>query len=305
MEFIHEFQYTINIKSPCSYIVNEEENTRKELIESFTKKCYKGYYIVEILDILQISDARHIYSNSEGTFALSVIFTALVRRYVSGDILPMADICIKKQQTIGITDDAILTIVESKNNNVLQEKMKVPLQVCDKIVYNTNNENIWMTGSMLLPINPSNNIVFKLVGSLPLKNDSRINKYIKLIVEQESELKTKESKYFTNLLNTYKKIDIKSGQYDLIQLLSNEKEEKIIDGFWMKELRNSSDKCKYNHSKNYDGDYIEITHTEAFLRMLHSCYNTRKGIIEMGKIYKNDMLKNNDSIWELMLRQQL
>ena len=138
MESIRQFEYTINIKSPCSYIANEEKKTRNELVKCFTKKCYKGYYIIKILDILQISDARHIYSNSEGTFVIHVSFTALVKTYVTGDILPIVKICIKKQQAIGETDDVYNTFVQSSNNNILQDGLEIPVRVSDKIIYNTN-----------------------------------------------------------------------------------------------------------------------------------------------------------------------
>lgn len=304
MESIHTIEHTINVTAPCLYVSNLEENVMNDLEETFVGKCYGGFYIIKINEINNISNCRSISSNVNGISVINVCFDALTMTYTEDDIIPSVKICISQSQIMGKTDRSLITFIASPNNNILEKNQIIPVRVGYRIHYKSFCKRINILGSILLP--QTSATVYKLEGYLG-KGDIYDN-YIKLIKEQESDLKSKESKFFIDLLNTYKNKSANKDSINIIDLIEKSKKDNVdIAGYWHKDLTQPSDSYLYIKQKNPpdENESIHITTKEAFKNMLHKAYAMRKGIIEMGKTYTPEMLEQSENVWTMMRRYKL
>lgn len=307
METYKYFEHTLNIKSPCTYVSNKRQNVLRDIEATFLNKCYGGYLITKIDDIVNMSQCRTVNSNQNAICIINVYFKALVRYYSINDIISNVRICISEGQICGIGDNIIVTFSNSPNNKILSNGQTVPVIVGNKIHYNTGSKNVNILGSILLPFTTTN--VYKLTGMLDIttqKTQNMFEEYLQLIKDQDKALNTPDAKKFTALLNSYEKTT-KDG-IELTKLIKDAFSKPVdVTGYWSKNLKTSSDECYYIKEKNNTNDeFIDIAVNEGFINMLKSCYSIRKGIIELSITYKDtNMYEQADSVWELMKRNKL
>ena len=307
METYRYFSHTLNIKSPCTYVSNKRQNVLRDIESAFINKCYGGYIILKIDDIVNMSQCRTINSNQDAICIINVYFKALVKYYSTNDIISKVRICISEGQICGIGDNIIVTFSNSSNNKILSNGQIIPVIVGNKVHYNTGSKNVNVLGSILLPFTTTP--VYKITGMLDItsqKTQNMFEEYLKLIKEQEKHLNTPTAKKFIKLLNSYTKTT--NDGVDLIKLISDAFTTPVdVTGYWSKSLKSSSNECRYIKEKTDSTDEaIELTVNEGFINMLRRCYSMRNGIIEMSITYEDsDMYEQADNVWSLMERNKL
>ena len=308
METYKQFTYTLNISSPCTYIANKQHNVMRDIQNTFVNKCYGGYFIIKIDDILNMSQCRTINSNQDAICIINVCFRALVKYYSPGDIIANVRICISEGQICGIGENVIVTFSSSPNNKILTNGQTIPVMIGNKVHYNIGSKNVNVLGSILLP--ETSTTTYKIVGTLDLtssKVQGTFGDIIKLIESQDSSLNESSTKKFISLMNSSGNI-IKKDGIDLVQFIKdNRNTSSDVTGYWQKNLKTSSSDCYYIKDQTGPNEgAIEITVNEAFLNMLNHCYSKRKGIIDLAKIYKDSQMYDQaNNIWTLMERNKL
>ena len=307
MQDIKTFEHTINVKSPCTFISNKRVNIFNELATRYVNKCWQGFYILKILDLVDISSCRSINSNPQAICIINVRFKALVLFYNPGDIISNITICISEGQVCGIGDNINIAFSKSSNNKLLVDGQLVPIRLGGKIHNKPLTERINALGSILLPTVETP--IYKLEGVLDLtteKYNKIFKNYIDEINKQEDDLDKKESQFFIKLLNTYDTIPAKNKNegINIITLLKEAQDKPVtVTGYWTKNLKSNCDSLLYYKREKTEVPTENIPIINGFISMIQYCYSMRKGIIEMGNIY--DIKEKNNVIWELMKRNKL
>ena len=307
MNSVHNLECTLNIKAPCRFVANKEENVRQELENRYNKICYNGCYIVSIDKILNMSQCRSINTSVDAICIINVCFRVITKTYVENDILPMVRICISQGKICGVGEDTLVTFINNTENNLLRKDQIVPICVGYKTQYGTGNKRINILGSLLSPIKTTN--IYKIKGSLDLshsRNKSLLDNYINDLDKQNSQLKTRNSQYFIELLNSYNTTKKSKGSINIFELIKDAINNPIdVTGYWSKDLHSDYDSFLYIKTPETLEPAIDITPRDGFIHMLRQCYGARKGVIQLGTHYNEALKKESENIWTYMKRNKL
>ena len=309
MESIQIFEHTINVVSPCTFISDKTSNIMIELNNRFLNKCWNGFYITEILEIVKSSYCRIVSSHSNAMCIINVSFSAKTILYDKGCIISNITICISEGQVCGKGDNINIAFSKSNNNKLLSNGQIIPVVLNDIIQYKPFMERVNALGTLLLPILETEIYYFSEDTKLYINSENNkfvFNDYVTKIKNQENDLKSKNSKFFSNLLYSYDK-EIKNSNkedVDIIDTIERAFKERVdITGYWSKNLANSPDSVMYKKSKtNNNLPFLELSSIESFLEMIKQLYYLRNGIIELGKFYN---IKEINPIWDIMKMNKL
>lgn len=126
------FEVTLNVNNPINFCTNTKHHVIIELNNIYVNKCYLGTYIIDIIDILQISSCRIITTNSSSNGIIDVKFSAKVFKLSYLDIL------------VGIEIE--------KNQSLITGKYKKPKLTIDVIFKPTNIQSNLLALGQLVPI---------------------------------------------------------------------------------------------------------------------------------------------------------
>src|SRR3989344_8131927 len=131
MNYNKIFETSININNPIDFCIDKENNLLLELTKKFAGKCYKGSYIIKILEILETSSCKIIKTNLYGNCYIDVRFLANVSIISGGSILIGVDIISNEDIIRGlyssISNDeykthAIVNIITNRYSNNIKNK---------------------------------------------------------------------------------------------------------------------------------------------------------------------------------------
>ena len=303
MDYITTIETSVEFNSGCTYMINKETNIRRDIETHFLNRCFKSFYIIEILNITTGHAARIISTNTKATCILTVVFECLVKQYIKNGIVANVEICVSEGLRCGVNENLSVTFPQSTNNQILYQDQLVPVRIGDKVTYKPTAEKVAVLGSILLPLNETP--VYKLTGLL--KKPTFIPNYIEMIRQQNNLLQKDNTSKFRKLLNSYNDVD-NTGTDILIEIAKTKTQNIDVTGYWKKNLKADCDKCLYIHSTSPppDGEFIELSVHKAFEEFLKSCFSERQGLIDLTKIYSDEKLFNQaETIWTLMKKNKL
>ena len=284
VEALRQYDHTINIEKPCLFLRNKNDNITKILNNTFLNTCWKGSFILKIIEVNKSSCLRIISTNNSAFGAMNICFTANVLNYSKNDIILGCSICIFENKYSATNDNISAALVKSEYNKILTKDMKIPLVVDNIVNYKSSCKSINLLANILLPILTTN--VYQLNGILDKKTMNNTTKLISLIEEQENLINNPEVIKYSLLFSSIKNPKTKGG-INIINFIKNN--DKInMEGYWSIDLNYRSDLpiiIKTNETKN---ECINATLSVAFYDMLYQIFAFRAGMINMYNYYKDN-----------------
>jgi hypothetical protein len=327
------FEVTLTISNPINYCINKYQHVMTDLNNSYKNRCYLGTYIMEILDIIQISSCRIVNTNSSADGIIDIRFIAKVYVLNTWDIL--VGVQIEKNQSLVIgkykKNNIEVNITFTPTNiqsTLLKLKQYVPIRVI-RSIHKPMHEHI--SAACLLLTCDKKNLVYKIKGEIPSYANNEIKHLLELLKDELKErsklmlTKQKEILFFESLLYYYKNntdnvetvnvtndITYTSYKPKQIDQSGTESIHNILDivnkdltGYWSKslDLYKSSPFIKLLHNKPQE--YILSLPHIAIIEILKSIINYLNVIKEFTIIYNTDELINShENIWNMMKNNQ-
>ena len=237
IESLRQFDHTINIINPCIFISNKNDNIIKILNSTFLGTCWRGSFILKIIEINKTSCVRIISTNNSAHCAVNVCFTANVLNYNKNDIILGCSICIHENKYSAIKDTISIALIKSEYNKILTTDMKIPLVVDNLVNYKSYSKTINMLANILLPKLETN--IYQLNGLLDKKTLLNTTKLITLIENQETLINEPNVIKYSLLFSSIKNPKTKEG-INIIDFIRNN--DKIdMEGYWSIDLNYRSD----------------------------------------------------------------
>lgn len=102
MILTRNFEITLYINNPISFCANKQHNVKLELENNYVGKCFQGVYILEILEVLQVSKCRINNVSLTNNSIIDVKFTANVFLINKWEIIIGAEIIKNQSLLIGV-----------------------------------------------------------------------------------------------------------------------------------------------------------------------------------------------------------
>jgi hypothetical protein len=323
------YDVSLNITDPINYCTNKKEHTLIELNNHYKNKCFMGSFILDILDILQISSCRIVNTNSSADGIIDVKFLAKIYTLNAWDIL--VGVKIEKNQTLigGKYQKNELVINVSfppthLQGTVLHVGQLIPTRVC--IPIHNPKENSISAAAVLLTCDLKNTI-YKVRGKI---DKSHMEEILSIIdnIDQELDkrsllLQTKKKSiiFFESLLYPYKSypdattITINKNKEWFGPSTNLEKSSNYINlhsmlnmdltGYWTRPLTLCRS-CPFamTYSDKPTEEYVTTYPHLLMIDFLKNTLNYLVAIREMSELYTDDLIKSHENIWNLMKRMQ-
>jgi hypothetical protein len=169
MKIIQSFDTSLDLSDVSKIYRPLESSLLEEIKSRYEKKCYKSCYIIEVKEIIHRSSCEISTDHQQCIGKLNVIFTALVEVYTPGNIIPVCELQLKRNngEFIAESADAKIHLVPLQNDKILpafKAGDKFPIQV-KSITYGCFQEKATVIGS-LPDIRPEPLVIYKINPAL-------------------------------------------------------------------------------------------------------------------------------------------
>ncbi len=268
MTSIKIYNQKIDLKDVDIIYEPKEKACMKKLREIYQNKCFEGSYILEIKNIIKISDVSISSYHLDVRGELWVTFTAEVVQYSENDLI--ADCKISKKignKVFAKTEYSNVILLSHDLSKLIKEGEHIPI-IVKRAGYKILKNNISIIALPFTPSVPIHKSMYILVDNMSAEEINKIKSYIdsaKALKEWIKKLNTanaKKYKQFDKLFYPYKKPKKPS------LLTTNKKDINLLDFFAL------------NYDKLASNIIIipspEISHSEPFV--LKANIDSRKSI---------------------------
>lgn len=327
MIFEKVFETTIFVINPINFCINKRQHVLKELNNNYLYKCYLGAFILEILDILQMSSCKIISSNSSGHGTIDIKFLAKIYVLNAWDIL--IGINIEKNQSLlvgkykknNLNIDIIFkpTHIQSSNINI---KQLLPVRIIETYHKPKSNQ---ITASGILLTCDRKSIFYKVRGEVSRNTYEKLNIILFKIKEElihRNELmitKKNEILFFEKLLYSYKNnIDEKTinvvDDITYTGLIPNDDNLKNIfniinidlTGYWCRPLNISKSSPLILFTNDKPEEYVIANPYILLMDIAKNILNYLIAIREFIEVYNTkELIASHENIWNMMRQAQL
>lgn len=288
MLLIKQFCSSIYLEDPnIIYSKNIKEVLLDAIKSKFENKCYQGCLIISVLELIDNSLLKYISTRNNSSVVCDVMFKCECISYVKYEILHNCEI-----KKIGVhaiickNKDTAVYIKSNKELQTLKEGQLIPVIVVDSR-YSISNDCITIRAIPFTPV--VNNDVYKMSYTSNVDYNS-ITGY-KELSQKKSELKSKDSKFFTDLVFPYKSELKEWTNTDIDNVLS--KKHKYIRFVSFKIMYSDNiDESKYNIIEEDYGNILPV-----FIQNSILYYNTINGLCDTYPDKK--AIKANGNIWAI------
>lgn len=154
MRVIRDFPVGVTIQDPIKVAENKEAYLMEYLKQSYENRCFNGYLITEITELVACSNMMQLINNLQGYCNVNVIFRANCTVFVANETIPRCKIGnINEQNTINCTTDegnASIIIKWEKPYEFLKVGQYIPVQAV-RVLYNPNNPRVGIHAKLYIP----------------------------------------------------------------------------------------------------------------------------------------------------------
>ncbi|MFA6165762.1 MAG: hypothetical protein WC700_04040 [Gemmatimonadaceae bacterium] len=130
------FDTTIVVRNPVNFCADKKRHLMTELQRIYGGRCFKGAFIVNVVEILKSSSCRLETTNTSGNGTVDVQFLAAVVVFSRWDILVGVEIRNHQSMVIGeygsaASGRAVVSILASRAAETLAIKQRVPVRVIE------------------------------------------------------------------------------------------------------------------------------------------------------------------------------
>lgn len=186
MKLVKTFETSIDIVDieklyqPIGQIIMEE------LKNKYEGKCYKSSYIIEIRELVHLSEVEISTDHSDCIGLIDVTFNALVEVYMPDNIIPVCKLEIRRPngEFIGSSDDAGIQIIQSENEKILPAFKvgdRFPVQV-KSVTYNISQSKMTITGT-LPEIRPEKLVIYQITDPLTEYDLQSLEAFLKEFID--------------------------------------------------------------------------------------------------------------------------
>lgn len=131
MKYDQTFVVTLDFNSPVEIISDDKDWLIKKIKSIYEHMNYKGSYIDEIITAIPISDWSIIKGRLDGSINVDVQFTAIIQKYVRGDLVPTAKVISNNSHIIICEYDSKMKIVLNPSQNIdgIRVGQYIPVQL--------------------------------------------------------------------------------------------------------------------------------------------------------------------------------
>jgi len=282
MASIKIYNQKIDLKDVDLIYMPKEKACMKLLQETYQNKCFKSSYILEIKNIIKISDVSISAYHLDVRGEVWVTFTAEVIRYSENDLIADCKISKKiRNRVFAETKYGNVILLNHELLKLIKEDEHIPI-IVKRARYETLRNNISIFAIPFTPSLPISRNMYVLTESMSTEEIDKISSYIDCIKELEEwikKLKTadvKKYKQFDKLFYPFKKPKKPT------LLTTNKKDVSLLNYFTM------------NYDKPIANIIIipspEISQSEPFV--LKANIESRKSI--------EDSIKKQTQIWNIV-----
>ena len=332
MKFEKTFEITIDVVNPINFCINKQKNVLTYLNNNYENKCYLGTFILEIKNILKISNCKIVDTNSSSNGVINVKFSAEVYVLNQWDIVIGSKI--KEKSDIAISNyeknNLKICITFKPTNihaNTLSVNQLLPIRII-KSVCKPNYSHIIAIGVLLTCDKKST--VYKVKGKVHNNALPEINILLNNIKNEillRTELMKKKKKeiiFFESLLYSYKNIN-KATEF--IQIDNDIKYEGLVhnteglighnifniidinlDGYWSRPLGvpRSSPILALSNSDITNNNYILINPQSLIIDVAKNILNYLVAVRELTEVYNTpELIHSHENIWTMMNEHKL
>lgn len=334
MRFTKLFTVSMDIENPTNFMYDDVNHAMIQLRNEYEQRCYQGCFIVNILEIIKISDCIIITTNLDGNGKITVKFKADVCVYRNRDIL--TDVTIQKldkfilgSHKIEDIPNVIVTLSRSQLAKTLRIGQKISI-VVHRVIYKPFKPTVAIAATVLTreSIAP----VFQVQGTISRDDINTLFKYVIKINEELEKRETlivdgyKEGLWFFEELlygstSDFKKDDetIQSEGYinwqgpsskktvgstlNILNIINNiQKSGKDYDmtGYWTRDIALFRSSPLINKLEKSELP-IQVPPIVLIDIYLNNILNSLQATREMVGIYNTDeLLKSHKNLWVAM-----
>jgi hypothetical protein len=331
------YDVTLNVTNPINFCTNKKAHVLIELNNYYTNKCFMGSFIIEILDILQMSSCRIVSSNSTANATIDVKFSAKVFVLSTWDIL--VGIEIEKNSSL-VTgkykqDSMVIHVSFTPTNlqaNMLNIGQIVPVRVV-KSIHRPKESDISVAAVLLTC--DRKNVYYKVKGEISKQYLPDIQELLSKIITELNRRKEITKKnilmFFESLLYSYRdcpasavtridnhdtewegptkaepakaelnKADEPKGKlFTIFDLLGMD-----LTGYWTRPLNVCRSSPFVSMTATKPAEYFltapHLLVTEFMTNILTFLVATR----ELTETYDDALIKSHENIWNIMRKNQ-
>jgi len=297
-----------------------------ELNNIYVHKCYSGSYIINIIDILQISSCRIVNTNSSGNGIIDVRFLANVFILNSWDILIGVEV--EKNQSLLVgkyKKPNLIMDVTFKPTNIQSNSLLIgqfaPVRVV-KAIHKPTESKIAVAAVLLTCDRKT--ISYRVRGEI-LKSALPEIQFIFDNIIKELDLRHKIKKesitFFESLIYSYKTMDSKTEKIQFNKeywegpknsIPNNFKSINIIDtlsmdvtGFWSRPLGICRSSPLISVTQEKPTEYILTAPHIMIIDFAKNILNFLIAIREFNEMYTPELIISHENIWNMMRHAQL
>lgn len=320
------FDVTLNITNPINFCTNKRSHVLIELNNYYANKCFMGSYIMEILDVLQMSSCRIISSNSTANGTIDVKFLAKVFILNSWDILVGVEI---EKNHLFITgkykkDNMTIRVIFNPTNiqsTILNIGQLVPVRVV-QAVHRPKEPDISVAAVVLTCDKKSE--YFRVKGEVSKQYLPECNTLLTAITEELEKrkelMKTKKKNilFFESLLYTYKNCpnsnitvikpnlewegphDITKTSNSIFELLNMD-----LTGYWTRPLYVCRSSPFVSTTQDKPAEYRLTSPHIMVIDFMNNMLTFLIAIRELTEKYDDTLIESHANIWNIMKNNQL
>lgn len=319
------FEVTININNPINFCINKRQHVFTELNNIYVNKCYMGSYIIDIIDILQISSCRIINTNSSGNGIIDIKFLANVFILNTWDILIGVEV--KKNQSLIVGEykkNNLIIDVTFKPTNIHANSLTMgqftPVRVIKSI--HKPKENRIAVAAVLLTCDKKA-LIYRVKGEISKSALPEIQLLFDNIIT-ELKLRTNIDKdkliFFESLIYSYKKMSKTLEKISVNDIYWEGPKNNMIEhnmvnifdtvnmdltGFWSRPLEICRSSPMLTVSQEKPTEYLLTAPHLMIIEFAKNILTFLVAIREFNEVYNDELISSHDNIWNMMRNTQL
>lgn len=192
MKVIRDFPIGITVNDPIKVAEDKMAFVTEYITSMYEKKCFNGYLIDKIIDIISCSDMSLLVNNLQGYCNINAIFRAECTAFIPNEPIAKCKIInINEQSTINCSDEktAVVIIRWEKFLEFLRIDQYVPIHIV-RVLYTPGNQRAGVYGKLYIP--PIENEYYRIIDTgLPEKaKEKRLDNILTLndLIQQIDDL---------------------------------------------------------------------------------------------------------------------
>lgn len=319
------FEVTINISNPINFCTDKERHAFTELNNIYANKCYMGSYIIDIINILQISSCRIVNTNSSSDGIIDVKFLANVFILNIWDVLIGVKIAKNQSLLVGkynkpqLEIDVTFRPTEIQANSLLVGQL-VPVRVIQAV--HKPKEGRIAIAAVLLTCDKKS-VTYRVKGEILKTAIPEIQLIFKNIIDElkmRSNIDKDRIMFFESLIYSYKNMPKTTEKITFGEEywegpknnISNNKSVNIFDtlgmdltGFWSRPLGICRSCPLITVSQEKPIDYVLTAPHLMIIELAKNILTFLTAIREFSELYTPELIKSHENIWNMMRQVQL